>query len=257
MQPTSFRLSRLSFAIFTLSVFCLETNGQDHPPSYSDLSIGSNTYLGLHSGTDSDGLENTFIGYCSGQMTKGSYNVYIGSLSGLNINQGSGNIFIGPKSGSQEDVSDRFYLQNNVGVPLLYGEFDSGRIGVATEKIPDGYALAVKGGIICESEVNIQMYENWPDYVFDEGYELMPIEELEDYISTHHKLPEIPSAEHIEKNGLPLGSMEVKMMKKIEEIHLYLIDLRKENEELKNRLIHTQAKLDSIINQANDEKSTR
>jgi hypothetical protein len=94
------------------------------------------------------------------------------------------------------------------------------------------YKLAVTGKVICE-EVKVKLSGSWPDYVFKQGYKRPSLNELESFIKTNQHLPNIPAAEEIEKNGMEVGDMQKKMMEKIEELTLYIIDLKKEIDELK------------------------
>ena len=68
----------------------------------------------------------------------------------------------------------------------------------------------------------------WPDYVFAEGYKLRSLEETKAYIDTHKHLPEVPSAQEIEENGVALGEMNMLLLKKIEELTLHQIQLMNE-----------------------------
>jgi hypothetical protein len=77
----------------------------------------------------------------------------------------------------------------------------------------------------------------FPDYVFKNDYSLMPISEVEKFIADNHHLPNIPTAEEVEKDGLDLGDMQSRLTQKIEELTLYLIDIKKQNEELKSRIV--------------------
>lgn len=96
-----------------------------------------------------------------------------------------------------------------------------------------GYKLAVNGKAIF-TEAKVKLYANWPDYVFYEDHNLMPIAKLEKFISANHHLPNIPSAEEVkEKEGFELGNMNVKLLEKVEELTLYIIELNKATEELK------------------------
>jgi len=70
----------------------------------------------------------------------------------------------------------------------------------------------------------------WPDYVFEEHYELMPLSELEAYITQNKHLPDIPTANEIKQNGLSLAEINAKLVKKIEELTLYIIELNKKIE---------------------------
>ena len=73
----------------------------------------------------------------------------------------------------------------------------------------------------------------WYDHVFYPEYKLRSLDELEKFINQNKHLPEIPSAREIEKNGLDLGDMQGKLLMKIEELTLYIIDLQKQINELK------------------------
>lgn len=108
-------------------------------------------------------------------------------------------------------------------------------IGTTNETLGDGYRLRVKGKIISE-EIKVQLQAQWPDYVFHENYELKPLKEVEQYIQEHKHLPNIPAAAEIQHSGIEVGEMQRKMMEKIEELTLYMIELKKENEEVKKQL---------------------
>lgn len=78
--------------------------------------------------------------------------------------------------------------------------------------------------------------ELWPDYVFENNYQLMPLKELESFLTENKHLPAIPSQEEMKKEGIDLAEMNVKMMEKIEELTLYLIQQNKEIEKLKEEV---------------------
>lgn len=65
--------------------------------------------------------------------------------------------------------------------------------------------------------------EDWPDYVFEKDYPLMPLNQVSLYIRDHKHLPEVPSAEEIQQEGLDLGEINHLLLRKIEELTLYLI----------------------------------
>lgn len=91
----------------------------------------------------------------------------------------------------------------------------------------NGYLLNVDGKIIC-TELRVALADNWPDYVFEDNYQLMSLEEVEDHIKTRKHLPNIPSAKKLDESGLHLGEMQRLQMEKIEELYLHLIALKKE-----------------------------
>ena len=95
-----------------------------------------------------------------------------------------------------------------------------------------GYKLRVFGKIISE-EVRVQLTSAWPDYVFEEGYKKLTLPELETYLKENKHLPNVPSAADIDKDGQQLGEIQRKMLEKIEELSLYVIELKKEIDVLK------------------------
>ncbi len=74
---------------------------------------------------------------------------------------------------------------------------------------------------------------SWPDYVFKKEYKLMPLEELETYINKNNHLPNIPSAEEVSKKGVNVYDMNKALLEKVEEMSLYIIELKKELDEVK------------------------
>ncbi len=81
--------------------------------------------------------------------------------------------------------------------------------------------------MIAES-VKVKLQSDWPDYVFSSSYKKLSLPELESYIKANHHLPEIPTTKEAETNGMNLGEMNAKLLKKIEELTLYMIELKKE-----------------------------
>lgn len=105
---------------------------------------------------------------------------------------------------------------------------NNGNVGIGT--LNPTYKLSVNGNIRSKEVV---VETGWADYVFNDDYKLRPLKEVEDYISEHKHLPNIPSAKEIEANGLHLGDVQRRMMEKIEELTLYVIALQKEINTLK------------------------
>ena len=103
----------------------------------------------------------------------------------------------------------------------------SGNVGIGTTN-PDAL-LAVKGTIHAQ-EVKVDLSVPGPDYVFEPTYDLKPLAEIETYIKENKHLPEVPSAKEMEKNGVQLGEMNMLLLKKVEELTLYVIELKKRDE---------------------------
>jgi hypothetical protein len=109
------------------------------------------------------------------------------------------------------------------------------KVGINTITVPTAYSLAVNGFIIAE-ELRIQNHTAWPDYVFDQKYQLKPLAEVADFIKINKHLPEVPSAKVVETEGIVLGEMQRTLLKKIEELTLYIIDQQKQIDILKTKV---------------------
>lgn len=110
----------------------------------------------------------------------------------------------------------------------------TGNVGIGT-KTPGSYKLAVAGKIAATGEVRVftDGTTSFPDYVFEPSYKLPLLEETEAFIKENHHLPEVPSAAEIAKEGMSLNEMNEILLKKVEELTLYMIELKKENTEMK------------------------
>ena len=112
----------------------------------------------------------------------------------------------------------------------------NGSIGIGTDPIDFTsqikYKLLVNGSIAAK-EVVIRANAPWPDFVFEPNYTLKPLAEIEQYIQLHNHLPGLPTALQIEKNGQSIGELQNLQQQKLEELYLYVIELKKEIETLK------------------------
>jgi hypothetical protein len=159
--------------------------------------------------------------------------VGIGTISPdvkFNIRGGSN---IGPTSGGYLQVGDgsleniaidnnEIQARTNGAATRLVIQNRGGPVQIGTASVPGGYKLGVEGKMICE-ELKIQNSVNWPDYVFDKNYKLRTPEDLQKFIAANHHLPNIPSAAEMEKNGIVVGDMQKKLLEKIEELTLYIL----------------------------------
>jgi hypothetical protein len=180
---------------------------------------------------NSTGSANTALGYQALQLNQsGSNNTSVGRESGRSA-LGSGNVFIGNKAGFNETGSNKFYLANEVNQALLYGDINSGQVLIGNSN-PTGYVfkgsrkLNVLGGILSDS-VRVALSNTWADYVFDENYSLTTLQDLEQFIKTNKHLPNMPSAGEVATNGIELGDMNIRLVEKIEELTLYILDLER------------------------------
>jgi hypothetical protein len=104
-----------------------------------------------------------------------------------------------------------------------------GNVGIGTDDTK-GYRLAVNGDAVF-TKVKVKPFGNWPDYVFHSTYRLRSLSEVAQYIQQHHHLPEVPSAEEVKNNGLDVGDNQAVLLKKIEELTLYIIHQNKQIED--------------------------
>ncbi|MFV1883205.1 MAG: hypothetical protein ACMZ7B_01750 [Balneola sp.] len=121
-----------------------------------------------------------------------------------------------------------------------------GKVGIGTTN-PD-QALTVKGKIHSE-EVIVDLNVPGPDYVFEEDYALPSLSEIEAFIKANKHLPEIPSAKEMEENGIILGEMNMLLLKKMEEMTLYMIEFRKDMELLQQENAELRAEVEDLKKQ--------
>jgi len=97
-----------------------------------------------------------------------------------------------------------------------------------------GYKFSVNGNFRAK-EIKVET-ANWPDYVFEKGYQFPNLEDTENYINAHKHLSGVPAAELVEKEGVSLGEMNKVLLKKVEELTLYLIEEHKSIKQQQNQL---------------------
>lgn len=76
----------------------------------------------------------------------------------------------------------------------------------------------------------------WSDYVFAPDYSLMPLQEVEQFVKTNRHLPDIPSEQEVLDKGIDVAEMNALLLKKVEELTLYIIEIEKQVEALKNEM---------------------
>jgi hypothetical protein len=116
------------------------------------------------------------------------------------------------------------------------GAGTSGQVGIGTTYIPAGYKFAVNGKVIAE-ELQIKLRTDWPDYVFNENYMMLSLQELDAYIKNNKHLPNTPDAQEIERSGIATGEMLKIQMEKIEELTKYIIEQDRKIEKLQEEVL--------------------
>jgi len=123
----------------------------------------------------------------------------------------------------------------------------NGNVGIGTTN--PLYKLSVKGTIGC-GEVKVEVVTGWADFVFKPSYKLRSLGEVEQFIKTNNHLPEIPTEAEVKENGVGLGEMNAKLLQKVEELTLYMIEQQKRIDEFEKqtqRINELEKKLEKII----------
>lgn len=195
------------------------------------MTIRSNGYIGIDTDIPSEKLE----------LYNGNFQATfpsMGSSTGIfHIKPNSSNdrVWLGTKSSHNITLA-----ANNKGVIDLNkdgyavvfrnGEYPS-TLNISTANKAK-YSLFVLGGVLSE-DYSIGPKATWADHVFDTDYKLMDLKEVESFIATNNRLPDIPSASEVGAEGYSLHDMNVKLLQKVEELTLYSIEQNKEIEQLK------------------------
>lgn len=200
-------------------------------------------------GTSANSRTLTMLASGTSQVNFGSYPGAWRSSIQLQNNDASMGLFMAPpdpsyayshirsiKGGFRFDVGGDF---TSAGLNALAIEAN-GQVGIGIAAFPTGHKLAVGGSIIAE-KVKVSL-QPWADYVFEPTYQLPTLEEVAAFIKQNKHLPGVPSAAEVEKNGLDLGDNQATLLKKIEELTLYIIDQDKQQQK-QMQMLQIQEKL--------------
>jgi hypothetical protein len=153
-------------------------------------------------------------------------------------------IRVKPNSSYALDVNGVSHFNNNV---IIDKDVQAvGSVSIGTTKTSDAsgeFKLSVNGRIRA-SEVKV--YTNWADFVFEPTYRLRPLKEVESYIKEKGHLPEMPTAKEVETNGVNIGETQSKLLQKIEELTLYLIEQNKKLDEQAIKLEEQSKKIKAL-----------
>ncbi|WP_281232427.1 hypothetical protein [Flavobacterium gelatinilyticum] len=176
-----------------------------------------------------------------GTLTNGEIRAYSSSGNGYD----DGFLRLSAGGGTYANIKSYIDLSGYSTVPDMNRNIVFGTYGLERMRIDlDGNVgigisnpknkLDVKGTIHSQ-EVKVDML-NWSDFVFKKEYNLPTLEQVEKHITEKGHLENIPSEEEVLKNGINLGDMNAKLLQKIEELTLYMIEMKKENSEMKKRI---------------------
>ena len=126
-----------------------------------------------------------------------------------------------------------FYVRQNGNPSEKMRITHNGNVGIGTDlsSNPNNYKLAVNGTIGAK-EIKVELNSStWSDFVFEENYELENLETVSKFIKENKHLPNIPTAEEVKEKGVNLVQMDAKLLQKIEELTLYVIEQSRRNSE--------------------------
>jgi len=168
--------------------------------------------------------------------SRGDAGIRAGIMFGTNHATNNAMFWISPDA----TIGNRLHI----GCGLNYSDnglltiLNNGNVGIGNTN--PGYRLEVNGTIRSKA-IKVEV-ENWPDYVFADDYPLKDLSEVEQYINANNHLPDVPAAETMEQQGVNLGEMNRLLLKKVEELTLYLIQQQKEIDALKQMINPNQTK---------------
>ncbi len=206
--------------------------GTDHPTSNLDIVSHDSPILKIRTGTIGQGnsAEINLIGSNEGNFAKINFS---------NIeNDGNADInaYIRVVNYGAEDVAKIEFGTSDEGAPhTKMTILGNGNVGIGVTS--PVYALGIKDTARA-CKVIAENPNGWCDYVFEDSYNLMPIDALKEYIQTEKHLPGIPTESEVMENGIDLGDMNAELLQKIEELTLYVIKLQKQIDE-QQRIIET------------------
>jgi hypothetical protein len=232
-------------------------------PSTNSLTLKSNGWAGIGTDAPTEKLHvhNGAI-RVSGQGTQGGPMLLFG---GAGNNFGDWGIEYMPNTFPRPGLNFwKPFNSNGVSGNHFLFLADNGRVGINTDNttaqltvngnvligdpanvtIPNAnYKLFVETGILTEKvRVAVKNSANWADYVFAKDYQLKPLSDVESYIDANKHLPNIPSADEIVKSGIDVATMDAKLLEKIEELTLYIIEQNKRIERMQNEIDTIQKK---------------
>lgn len=218
-------------------VFCLCVSfvfGQLSVPGGS-VGTSSNGNVGINTTSPTDDLHIQTTGSPASFLLERTDGVYLkataGFLGGAFYFKDTGRFAFSPTSSTGANVAD---FPNAL---MIFGSNHAthpGKMAFGTAT-PGDAKFTLNGKFLCEEAQVVNDVEA-PDYVFKDDYYLRSLDEVEMYINENSHLPEIPSAAEFKKEGIHLGQMSFDLLKKVEELTLYMIEMKKENTALKARI---------------------
>lgn len=197
---------------------------------YAIETFGSNVMLRAHNNSSSNhdqariffADENHFIGLERPHTTGSSFGLRLKTFNneGLFLKEGGG-VAIG-----HANPLAQLHVQTNNAVSFLVTQLE----GNTSQEV-----FKIKKDRVFARDLTVQV-GTFPDYVFEKGYPLLPIEELNSFIKQHGRLPNMPKGEDVISNGMDVDETIITIVEKLEELSLYIIQLKEENDRLKSKM---------------------
>ncbi len=137
-----------------------------------------------------------------------------------------------------------FRISNNANTHVNATFTDDGKLGIGTSTPTE--KLSVNGNITAKKIVVAQT--GWSDYVFNKDYKLRSLSSLETFIKRNKHLPDVPSANEVEEKGISVGDNQALLLKKIEELTLYLIEINKTTIQMKTKIVSQAKEIQKLKN---------
>ncbi len=199
------------------------------PASRLHIVAGSDQSVAIYTPAYASGIADFSVGGAGWQFGRPGDGAFAHAIYTYNTSAGAKNNLA---LSSRSDIVFTAGNSGPPGAPERMRIAESGNVGIGTSNPTQ--KLSVNGSIRAK-EVIVETV-GWPDYVFADDYNLKPLSEVEHHIKQHKRLPGIPSASEVAEKGVGVGEMQAKLLAKVEELTLHLIDLKKENESLKARV---------------------
>jgi len=231
-------------SVGTTAGIYLNTN---HPQGWPNVKYGfqnvvNNSNTIAYSVTDQTTNQDVFVVMGDGSVGVGTDNLNFSKLNVLAQNETgltvttnhTGDYGYGIRSMVAKNKTKAFAVYNAETQEESFVVLGNGNVGIGTTAV-NGAKLSVEG-IIRARRVNVDAVSIiWSDFVFSTNYNLMPLYEVENFITENKHLPDVPSATEVKENGINLAQMDAILLQKIEELTLYLIEANKRIEELEKK----------------------
>lgn len=210
-------------------------NAQNTFPSYGNVGIGTtNPKYKLHVVGDAISIEDSI---CNMYFIPKSSNYQNNTSSIIAKDR--------PLSFTTDIYRDIYfstYYDNN-GLDIKMTVKGNGNVGIGTTNPQSKLSV---NGIITAKEIKVTV-DGWSDFVLKKNYKLKTIEEVESFIKKNNHLPDVPSEKEVLNNGIEIGKMNAKLLQKIEELTIYMIEVNKKVKKLEKENVELKTKLNKLL----------